>query len=231
MLAGLLRTDDSKNDQGIPGLSDLPLIGRLFSNKTHTSAHTDVILTLTPHIIRNAQIAEEDLLPIWVGTEANVSFRGTSTRAESETEGPFEGNEGTPEEIQDAIRRRIQRLPRGLRDDEGGTPQPQPPGGQPPPQADGAGDAHPAGAAEAAAAVRRRAAGGRRGDVGSRTAGGRGGGAGCLPAGGCRGGPGRGRAIVVAAAPADRGRGRPLRGCRGGVGRPADLAPAAHAGL
>jgi general secretion pathway protein D len=131
LLAGLLRTDDSKNDQGIPGLSDLPLIGRLFSNKTHTSAHTDVILTLTPHIIRNAEITEEDLLPIWVGTEANVSFRGTSTRVESETEGPFEGNEGTPEEIQDAIRRRIQRLPRGLRNDEaGGTPQPP---AQPPP--------------------------------------------------------------------------------------------------
>jgi len=131
LLAGLLRTDDTKNSQGIPGLSDLPLIGRLFSDKTHTSAHTDVILTLTPHIIRNAQIAEEDLLPIWVGTEANVSFRGTSTRVESETEGPFEGNEGTPEEIQDAIRRRIQRLPRGLRDEEGA--QPQPPGGQAPP--------------------------------------------------------------------------------------------------
>jgi len=134
LLAGLLRTDESKNDQGIPGLSDLPLIGRLFSDKSHTSAHTDVILTLTPHIIRNAEITEEDLLPIWVGTEANVSFRGTSTRVESETEGPFEGNEGTPEEIQDAIRRRIQRLPRGLRnDEEGGAPQPQPPAQPPPP--------------------------------------------------------------------------------------------------
>jgi general secretion pathway protein D len=135
LLAGLLRTDDSKNDQGIPGLSDLPLIGRLFSDKSHTSAHTDVILTLTPHIIRNAEITQEDLLPIWVGTEANVSFRGTSTRAESETEGPFEGNEGTPEEIQDAIRRRIQRLPRGLRNDEegaGAPPQQQPPAGQAP---------------------------------------------------------------------------------------------------
>lgn len=136
LLAGLLRTDDSKNDQGIPGLSDLPLIGRLFSDKSHTSAHTDVILTLTPHIIRNAEITQEDLLPIWVGTEANVSFRGTSTRAESETEGPFEGNEGTPEEIQDAIRRRIQRLPRGLRNDEeggAGAPQQPPPAGQAPP--------------------------------------------------------------------------------------------------
>jgi general secretion pathway protein D len=134
-LAGLIRTDDSKSDRGIPGLSDLPIIGRLFSDKSHTSDRTDVILTLTPHIIRNAEITEADLLPIWVGTEANVSFRGTSARAESEVEGPFEGNEGTPEEVQDAIRRRIQRLPRGLRgeDEEGQPPQGQQPPAQPPP--------------------------------------------------------------------------------------------------
>jgi general secretion pathway protein D len=132
-LAGLIRTDDSKSDRGIPGLSDLPIIGRLFSDKSHTADRTDVILTLTPHIIRNAEITEADLLPIWVGTEANVSFRGTSARAESEVEGPFEGNEGTPEEVQDAIRRRIQRLPRGLRGDEEEGQPPQGQQQQPPP--------------------------------------------------------------------------------------------------
>ena len=128
-LAGLIRTDDSRDDQGIPGLSDLPIIGRLFSDKRHQSAHTDVVVTLTPHIIRNAEITEEDLLPIWVGTEANVTFRGVTTRVESEVEGgPFEGTEGSPEEIQDAIRRRIQRLPRGLRpEEEEGDGQQQPP--------------------------------------------------------------------------------------------------------
>jgi general secretion pathway protein D len=130
-LAGLIRTDDSKNDQGIPGFSDLPILGRLFSHNTHTAARTDVILTLTPHIIRNAEITEADLLPIWVGTEANVSFRGSSTRAESgETESPFEGLEPTGEEVQDAIRRRLQRLPPGLRNEGEGAP-PAPPSGQP----------------------------------------------------------------------------------------------------
>jgi general secretion pathway protein D len=133
-LAGLIRTDDSKNDQGIPGLSDLPIIGRLFSDKRHESSRTDVILTLTPHIIRNAEITEEDLLPIWVGTEANTSFRGSSTRAESETEGPFEGSEGTSEEVKDAIRRRIQqRLPPGLREEEESDVQQQPPAQKVPP--------------------------------------------------------------------------------------------------
>jgi hypothetical protein len=86
--------------------------------------------------VRNAEITAEDLLPIWVGTEQNITFRGGSPRVESETnEGPFDTNEGTPEEIQDAIRRRLQRLPRGLRPGETGedtgNPALAPPGAQP----------------------------------------------------------------------------------------------------
>jgi general secretion pathway protein D len=131
-LAGLIRTDESDGDTGVPGLSEIPLLGRLFSKKRTESQRTDVILTLTPHIIRNAEITEEDLQPIWVGTEANITFRGGSPRVESDVEGPFDTNEGTPEEIQDAIRRRLQRLPRGLQPgEEGMVPNLAPDGQQP----------------------------------------------------------------------------------------------------
>ncbi len=75
-LAGLIRTDENSSDRGLPGLSEIPLLGRLFSNKRNENQRTDVILTLTPHIIRNAEITEDDLAPIWVGTEANITFRG-----------------------------------------------------------------------------------------------------------------------------------------------------------
>ena len=125
-LAGLIRTDETNTDTGVPGLSEIPLIGRLFADKRTDHQRTDVILTLTPHIIRNAEITEEDLKPIWVGTDANMTFRG-SPRVDSEIEGPFDTNEGTPEEIQDAIRRRLQRLPRGLQ--PGVEMQPPPMGG------------------------------------------------------------------------------------------------------
>jgi general secretion pathway protein D len=131
-LAGLIRTDESNGDTGVPGLSEIPILGRLFSKKRTESQRTDVILTLTPHIIRNAEITEEDLQPIWVGTEANMTFRGGSPRVESDVEGPFDTNEGTPEEIQDAIRRRLQRLPRGLQPgEEGMVPNLAPDGQQP----------------------------------------------------------------------------------------------------
>jgi general secretion pathway protein D len=120
-LAGLLRTDESSNEVGIPGLSEIPILGRLFGKKKTENRRTDLVLTLTPHIIRTADITEQDLLPIWVGTEANITFRGGSPRVESEVEGPFdsEGDDAEAERIREMIRRRIQNLPRGLRQPAG----------------------------------------------------------------------------------------------------------------
>lgn len=132
-LAGLIRTDETKSESGLPGLSELPLIGYLFG-KTRTEAQrTDVLLTLTPHIIRTPSIGESDLLPVWVGTEQNITFRGGSPRVESEVDaGPFEEEAGaSPEEVQEKIRERLQRLPRGLQPGAGevGAPPQAPPTG------------------------------------------------------------------------------------------------------
>ena len=119
LLAGLIRRDDAATDSGVPGLSDIPVLGRLFSKNNTENRRTDVILTLTPHIVRLPDITETDLLPIWVGTEQNITFRGGSPRVESDVEGPFDGGEAaSPEEIRERIRERLQSLPRGLQGDE-----------------------------------------------------------------------------------------------------------------
>jgi general secretion pathway protein D len=91
-LAGLIRKDRSKTKTTIPFLGDLPIIGQLFTNTSTDDKRTDLYLTLTPHIIRSPQITEEDLIPIWVGTENNVSFSGLNTRLESPnaTGSPFD---------------------------------------------------------------------------------------------------------------------------------------------
>jgi general secretion pathway protein D len=124
MIAGLIRTDESDSDTGIPGLSDLPILGHLFGHKSNDRSRTDLILTLTPHIVRQAEITAQDLLPIWVGTEANITFRGGSPQLEGEAgNGPFEEPAaGTPEEIQEMMRQRLERLPRGLREGQDEVP-------------------------------------------------------------------------------------------------------------
>ncbi len=63
MLAGLIRDDERTILSGVPGLSDLPLIGRLFARNTKDTQQTDIILTLTPHIVRILDLTEEDLRP------------------------------------------------------------------------------------------------------------------------------------------------------------------------
>ncbi len=130
-LAGLIRSDETNSESGVPGLSEIPLLGRLFSRKSSQNQRTDIMLTLTPHIIRRANITEEDLTPIWVGTESNITFQGGSPRVESDVEGPFD-EDGEDTDPAEEMRRRLQQLPRGLRpgaDQQGGEDANAPPAG------------------------------------------------------------------------------------------------------
>jgi general secretion pathway protein D len=61
MLAGLIRDDERRVVNGIPGLSDLPIIGRIFGHTRNETTQSDIILTLTPHIVRVLDLNESDL--------------------------------------------------------------------------------------------------------------------------------------------------------------------------
>ena len=63
MLAGLIRDDERLIRAGIPGLSDLPLLGGLFTNQRRQTQETDILLTITPHIVRVLELSESDLRP------------------------------------------------------------------------------------------------------------------------------------------------------------------------
>ncbi len=72
MLAGLIRDDERKSLDGIPGLSDLPLVGRMFGHSQKTSTQTDIVLTLTPHIVRVLDLTEADLRPFRVSRDSGT---------------------------------------------------------------------------------------------------------------------------------------------------------------
>jgi general secretion pathway protein D len=71
MLAGLIRDEERTTLSGIPGLSDLPVIGRLFANNRRQTQETDIVLTLTPHIVRVLDLSEEDLRPFRMGRDVS----------------------------------------------------------------------------------------------------------------------------------------------------------------
>ena len=72
MLAGLIRDDERRVMGGIPGLSDLPIIGSLFANNRRESQETDIILTLTPRIVRVLNLKAEDLTAFKVGRDSGA---------------------------------------------------------------------------------------------------------------------------------------------------------------
>ncbi len=76
LLAGLLKDEERKIHSGIVGLKNIPILGGLFSSTDQSVQQTDVILTITPHIIRTIPLSEEDMKPLWVGLESVTPTEG-----------------------------------------------------------------------------------------------------------------------------------------------------------
>ena len=74
ILAGLIRDDERVVLEGIPGLSDLPIIGRLFARNRRETQETDIIVTLTPRIIRVLDLDESDLRAFRVDRDTGAGF-------------------------------------------------------------------------------------------------------------------------------------------------------------
>jgi general secretion pathway protein D len=102
LLAGLLRDEERKTISGITGLKDIPILGHLFASTETQIDQTDVILTITPYIIRTIPLTDEDAKPVWVDPNnmAGVSSAGQAGGLEgiSEEAGIPEAQAPEPEE-------------------------------------------------------------------------------------------------------------------------------------
>lgn len=76
MLAGLIRDEERKSFATIPGLGDIPVIGRLFGYNRKETTETDIILTLTPRIVRVLNLTAEDLRPFRVPRDSGTGIGG-----------------------------------------------------------------------------------------------------------------------------------------------------------
>jgi general secretion pathway protein D len=69
VLAGLIQDSDTRNAAGIPGLSQIPVVGRLFGSHNSDREKSEIVLSITPHIIRTQSRAASDSTEFWYGTE------------------------------------------------------------------------------------------------------------------------------------------------------------------
>ncbi len=77
LLAGLLRDDERKSLTGFPGGIHVPVIKQLFSANDEQISQTDIVMLLTPHIIRTQGLTERNLQEIYIGTAQNPVLGGT----------------------------------------------------------------------------------------------------------------------------------------------------------
>ena len=80
ILAGLIRDEEREVLEGIPGLSDLPIIGRLFAHNRMETQETDIIVTLTPRILRVLDLEEIDLRAFRFDGDSGASLDLSSRR-------------------------------------------------------------------------------------------------------------------------------------------------------
>jgi general secretion pathway protein D len=77
LLGGLISNEDRTSSNRVPGLGDLPLIGRLFSSQKDDYQRTELVLAITPRIIRPAARADLAQAELWIGSENSTRLRAS----------------------------------------------------------------------------------------------------------------------------------------------------------
>jgi general secretion pathway protein D len=71
VLAGLIDSEERTSGNKIPGFGQVPVLGRLFGATTDDDKNTEIVLAITPHLIRNIQRPDAASAYFTAGTETN----------------------------------------------------------------------------------------------------------------------------------------------------------------
>jgi general secretion pathway protein D len=87
ILAGLISDEERSSASRLPGLGDLPIIGKLFSSERNSTNKTEIVLLITPRIVRNLNRPAHILPALAAGTEAAVGAPSLSVRKTGKDQG------------------------------------------------------------------------------------------------------------------------------------------------
>jgi general secretion pathway protein D len=69
IIGGLIQDQDRKSRIKIPILGDIPILGKLFSHSADGTVKTDILMSITPNIVRTMELPDKDSQMFWSGTE------------------------------------------------------------------------------------------------------------------------------------------------------------------
>jgi general secretion pathway protein D len=96
LLGGLIDEETDTTKTGVPGLVDIPLLGRLFRSDSVTKTRSELMIAIVPHIIRRPVFSAENLRAIDVGT-ANAIHLSYAPKADDGTAPPPAPGTPSPE--------------------------------------------------------------------------------------------------------------------------------------
>jgi len=83
MLAGLISDEDRSTGNKVPGIGELPMLNRLFGSQKDDRSRSEIVLSITPRLVRAIRRPELSEAEFLSGTESNIGGRG-----------PIAGNDG-----------------------------------------------------------------------------------------------------------------------------------------
>ncbi len=72
VLAGLISDEERNSASRLPGLGDVPLLGRLFSSQRNNNNKTEIVLLITPRIVRNINRPLASGVSMPAGSETSI---------------------------------------------------------------------------------------------------------------------------------------------------------------
>jgi general secretion pathway protein D len=75
IIGGLIKDEERKARIKIPILGDIPILGKLFSTSDDGTIKTDILMSITPNIVRNMELPDKDMQAFWSGTEDNYDTK------------------------------------------------------------------------------------------------------------------------------------------------------------
>jgi general secretion pathway protein D len=76
LIGGLLLGRDARSFSGAIGINNIPVLGKLFGDNTRTVDESEVLISITPRIVRAPKVTEDDLVPMRVGTQEVPKVEG-----------------------------------------------------------------------------------------------------------------------------------------------------------
>ncbi len=76
LIGGLLQSEESDSLSGVFGLQSVPILNKIFTNRKRSAHSSEILISITPHIVRGPKLTEGDMIPLGVGTQEVPKVEG-----------------------------------------------------------------------------------------------------------------------------------------------------------